>query len=289
MASTSFTLKYHDGAFGVEARVMIEKNNGKELSLPINEIVLADYAVAKLHYYEISSSISTQVGVSSNIIDIANSGQYASQQGLNFTPILSGTNPTEYKKYTVDFVNSYSSVETIKQVVFKYSNPCEKIFFIQAIEKVEGIRKNVTYSIENGNLLDIATPISTATITKVDSYNFNTETKPALHYHYEGEIITADRMAGIIFDLGGIKVSDYKTISIRFRAYAGTGNSNTTFFINGTYVGYGSGGVQTVDLKAFAEAKNIASFAKFEIAIDKNVNQTTAGIYVAEIVLELAD
>ena len=120
-------------------------------------------------------------------------------------------------------------------------------------------------------------------------YGFTTGAVSALYYYYEGETITADRMASIVFDFGAIRVSDYYSIKITYRAFAGSGNVNTVLYMNNKYVGWGGGGDQTIDLKAKAEANNVTTIDTFELTVDKGANQTTAKIYVAYIILELAD
>ncbi len=176
-----------------------------------------------------------------------------------------------------------TNFETLELSISSWANVTSCEIYVASIEFVLN-PETVTYSVANGNIESIATPVAPGTLS-VANYNFTTGAVSALYYYYEGETITADHMASIVFDFGGITVSDYATIKITYRAFAGTGNVNTVLYLDNKYVGWGGGGDQTIDLKAKAEASGVTTIDKFELTVDKKASQTTAKIYVASIEL----
>ena len=271
-----FTLKHYDGAFGLAIDGVIQ--NVREICIPVSEIVLADYQSVIFTAYEKSETTNTQISAISEV--------KTPWTGATESAFLKATAPADYVKASVDLVTKYASVGTIKQITLRVYTECEKHLFITGLEKAPYLKESATYNVENGKLASIATPVA-GTLTTTN-YNFNNGSVPALYYYYEGETITADHMASIMFNFGGIKVSDYKSIKITYRAFKASANVNTVIYLDNKYVGWGAGGTQTIDLIEKAKANNLTTFGKFELTIDKGANETTAKIYVESIVFELA-
>ena len=158
----------------------------------------------------------------------------------------------------------------------------EHSVFIKGIEKVEFVKESVTYSIANENLLAIASPIN-GSIDQVANFTFaNTNeginlNSPALRYQYNGSAVNALHMAGLTLDLGGIRVSDYKTIKITFQTIAA--GKGTNIFCGETEVATLYGGAHVVDIKAAAEAKGVTAFSKLELSLVSYAAVTEATIY----------
>ena len=115
-----------------------------------------------------------------------------------------------------------------------------------------------------------------------------------------GDIFLHKLAAGLSFDLGGIKVSDYQTIKITFvKNFVATNGSNlacipylnggTTEFSGDNYVHYSDIAAFVLDLKAGAEANNVSIINTFELAVTSWANVTDCTIYIASIELVLAD
>ncbi len=259
----TFTLAHQNGSWGLA--IAGEIGNGKEIRINTGSLVVADYRSIVLNYAETSANINSQVAVISNGV------------ASTYPTLVSASAPSA----SVDLITKFA-VSTIDEIRVKVLGGGAKNIFIGGLKKVAWKKETVTYSVANGNIESIAAPVGPGTLS-VANYNFTTGTVSSLYYYYEGETITADHMASIVFDFSNIRLSDYKTITITYRSFAGAGNVNTVLYIDDKYVGWGGGGDQTIDLKAKAEASGLTTIDKFELTVDKNANQTTAKIYVASI------
>ena len=259
----TFTLAHQNGSWGLAIDGTI--GNGKEIRINTGSLVVANYRSIVLNYAETSASIDSQVAVISNGV------------ASTYPTLVSASAPSA----SVDLITKFS-VSTIDEIRVKVLGGGAKNIFIGGVKKVAWKKETVTYSVANGNIESIAAPVAPGTLSTAN-YSFTTGTVSSLYYYYEGETITADHMASIVFDFSNIRLSDYKTITITYRSFAGTGNVNTVLYIDDKYVGWGGGGDQTIDLKAKAEASGLTTIDKFELTVDKKASQTTAKIYVASI------
>lgn len=272
-ASPKFSLKYMNGECGLAIDVDTI-NNGRFFYINFDEITLADYSSISFRYYEKSPISQTKVSSKDTVLVWA-------------------TAPTDYVTKTIDLLQMFSGQTSLSQIDLITLGKSEKHIFIPAIEKKAYLKENVTYSVANGNIMDIATPLNGVELTTT-SYNFETfsDEKVALYYNYSGEEIIGDHKLGIIFDIN-VKVSDYKSIKIVYRAFNANGNG-TAFWMNGTaypdnYLGSRGGYFQTVDLIELANSKGMTIISTFELQVSASkVSMTTAQLYIASIVFELA-
>jgi len=159
--------------------------------------------------------------------------------------------------------------------------------------------QNVTYSMANGNLMGIATPLNGVTLAAANR-DFGAGSVSALYYSYSGADVKGDHKLGIIFDIN-VNVSDYESITIVYQStdnhyttdgYTGNGNG-TAFWINGTaypdnYGGYAGGGVQTIDLIKLATDKGMTTISTFELQLNCK-NATPGGnLWVSHIEFKVA-
>lgn len=153
--------------------------------------------------------------------------------------------------------------------------------------------ESVTYSVDNGNLAGITTALGTGTIGTEQNHYFSKDaagikfTANALTYSYEGDKISAQHQVGLVFNLGGINVDDYESITITF-ASANAGSGGALVWINGLnpdgYSFYGLP-VETVDLKAMAAKANVTTINTIELSPQAWVGTTAYNLYVASIEL----
>lgn len=282
LESVTFTLKYFDGVCGLAIDCPLTGGWGKQIEIKFDELVVNDYSTVKLNYYEYSPK-------NPSVYIFDGEGTLGEEK-----KITEKTMVNDYGKYVIDFM-SLATTDTITGVKIKIgrSNTDSWNCFIPAIEKKAYLKENVTYSVANGNIMDIATPLNGVELT-TKSYNFDTfsDEKEALYYNYSGEEIIGDHKLGIIFDIN-VKVSDYKSIKIVYRAFNANGNG-TAFWMNGTaypdnYLGSAGGYFQTIDLIALANSKGMTTISTFELQVSASkVAMTTAELYIASIVFELA-
>jgi hypothetical protein len=190
-------------------------------------------------------------------------------------------------------MEKFASLNAIKQVNVKLLGGGEKHIFIGGLNAVEFTKETVTYSIENGNLLDIVKPLGNGVIGQVESaYIANNSglsySGPALTYTYTGSTV-ANRGVGIVLDLGGIRLSDYKTIKFVYQiaAEGSSVNYGANVIIGNTTLNSFYGGGQIVDVKALAEAKGITSFGQIELSLSTWSTFTKCTINLAYIELVL--
>ncbi|MBR4420112.1 MAG: InlB B-repeat-containing protein, partial [Clostridia bacterium] len=269
--NTLFTLSYVDGVCGL--LVSGVTNNVKEIAINLDSVNVSDYAVYSLVIYDKGYTKGNKWLVN----DLVENWNPEVDQAKKYAT----TDNSEYVKYSLNVISEFSNEKVINKIrLVMAQKDVEHTVFIKGIEKAAWKKETVTYSIANGNLVGISTPIA-GSLATVDNYDFATGAQPALHYSYEGEAITADHQAGVIFDLGAIKVSDYKTIKINLKV-----STTYVYYIDGAYVGYGGANNTTIDIKAIAESKNITAFSKFEVGYGRN-STIPADMYVASIELEL--
>ena len=276
-----FTLKYHDGAFGLAVDGLIQ--NARELCVPVGEIVLADYKSIVVNYYEMSSTTNTQISACSEVL--------LPWTNATTSGLVTASNPSEYVKASVDLVTKYASLGTIKQVNFRVFNECEKHIFIAPLQKSAWKKESVTYSIANGNLLNVAKPLGNGTIDQVANHSFGSVSSAALRYTFEGTEI-ANRGVGIVFDLGSINLNNYKTVKIIYHVVAeapagDSANFGSNILCGSTSIDSRYGGAQTVDVKALATAKGVTSFDSLEISLSTWSKVHKYYIYVASVELAL--
>lgn len=289
LETLTFTLKYFDGVCGMAIESPLTGGWGKQVEIKFSELVVNDYATIKLNYYELDPT-----NPKAYIYD--GEGTEGAENSITAKTMVNS-----YGKYAIDLV-ALATADTISGVKIKIgkSNTASWSCFITGIEKKAYLKENVTYSVANGNIMDIATPIggvelSTATQTFGDYGRME-----ALYYNYSGADVTGDHQIGIIFNLN-VKVSDYERITIVYwclnnhnttDGYTGNGN-NTNFWLNGVaypddYAGSRGGGVQTVDLIQLAKDKNKSTISTFELQINAK-NPTPSGtLYIAYIEFVLA-
>ena len=276
----SFTLGYMNGICGVAIDGII--GNGKEIIIQTEEIVIQKYAAVMFNYSEKSAVMETQITMSDKA-----TGTIASNHIAHGGRV---TNPENYRHLPVNVGKTFPTLGKLRQINVKVLGGGEKHVFIGAIEKVEFKKESVTYSIENGNLLQIAKPIGSGEISEGALRFVNTNenidfTSSALLYKYEGETITNIHVAGIVLDLGGIRVSDYKTIKLTFQNVMSGGS--TFVYCDGIEIGSIYGGAHIVDLKALIEAKSIKSFTQLELSVSYWGDVSACKLYVASIELEV--
>jgi hypothetical protein len=190
-------------------------------------------------------------------------------------------------------MEKFASLTAIKQVNVKLLGGGEKHIFIAGLNAVEFVKESVTYSVENDNLLDIVSPLGNGSVNEVEKFYFANCSGlnlavPAVAYTYEGSTV-ANRGVGIVLDLGGIRLSDYKTIKFVYQiaAEGSSVNYGANVIIGNTTLNSFYGGGQTVDVKALAEAKGITSFGQIELSLSTWSTFTKCTINLAYIELVL--
>ena len=78
---------------------------------------------------------------------------------------------------------------------------------------------------------------------------------------------------GIKFNVGTIKLSDYKAIRITFQTVVNNGGTNV--FCGDVEIASLYGGAHVVDVKALAESKKITNFETLELSISSWANVTS--------------
>ena len=192
---------------------------------------------------------------------------------------------------TAKGVTSFDSLEISLST---WSKVHKYYIYVASIEFVLN-PQSVTYSVANGNIMGIATPLNGGTLSQVDSFNFNTASvskAPALVYTYESATaISADHTAGVKFNLGNIELADYKSIKVVAYAKKADGsNANLGFvFCDGTNVLSEYGGGKEFDLVALATAKGLTSFSELEISLQGWAGGNSYVLYVAFIDIVVAE
>ena len=284
----TFTLDCVNGVCGLAIDGTI--SNGKEIVIGLAErLNVADYATITLGYYEKSANTSTQVLALASKIGLANNAT------TGHIALVSSSNPAQYVNASVNLMEKFPELRTtIEQINVKLIGGGEKHVFISGIKAVERKRETVTYSIENGNLANVVKPLGGGTIGQAGSFTFGNAaeninvTAPALRYTYEGSTV-ADRGVGIIIDLGGIKIRDYKTIKFLYQITAegeGINYGANTLLGNNSLVSL-YGGAHIVDVKALAEDKGFAAFDQIELSLSTWSVFEKCNIYLAFIELEI--
>ncbi len=276
--NVTFELTYMDGICGLLINTS-NVNNGKSLEIDIDDITMADYAGVNLKYKEKSAAGSTKL----SLFDDTNT-ESAQKQILT-------VNANAYVDATTNLGASFSTIATITKIRLQYLTTAEKHIFIGGIEKINFKKETITYSVANGNLADIATPIGNGTVSTSNFHfagNGNDLTTGALVVSYTDNKITANHQVGFIFDLGGIKLSDYKTVKITYQA-VNAGGGGALVYCDGIELVSLYGGAQVVDIKALAEAKGLPSFNKLEISPQSWVGTDNYILYIASIELVLND
>ena len=278
----TFTLEYYNGVcgLGIEGTV----GNGKELVIGLDEMTIANYSSVVFNYHEKSANTNSQILAlaSETVLDNTTEGHVAL--------VGSVSNPANYISASVNIMEKFPAIAKLKQINVKMLGGGSKHLFIEGIETKGFTRQTVTYSIENENILAIATPIN-GEVSQVGNFTFaNTNeginlNSPALTCQYNGSAVNALHMAGVVLDLGGIKVSDYATIKITFQTIAA--GKGTIIYCGGTNVATLYGGAHVVDIKAAAEASGVEVFDKLELSLVSYAAVTEATIYIASIELVL--
>ena len=121
--------------------------------------------------------------------------------------------------------------------------------------------QSVTYSIANNNLWDIVTPLNNGTLSEVGWQGI-----VSLQYNYNSdEDIIAQHVAGIVLDLGKIKVSDYSSITLKYQT-SGISEGGANIWLDGKNCASKYGGVQTIDLIAIANENGVTEFSTLELS-----------------------
>ena len=280
--SLTFTLEYYNGTCGLG--IVGTVGNGKELVIGLDEMVIANYSSVVFNYYEKSATTNSQILAlaEETVLDNTIEGHVAL--------VGVASNLTNYIGASVNIMEKFPAIAKLKQINVKMLGGGSKHVFIAGIETKGFTRQTVTYSIENENIVAIATPIN-ASISQVGNFTFaNTNeginlNSPALTAQYNGSAVNALHMAGVVLDLGGIKVSDYATIKITFQTIAA--GKGTIIYCGGTDVATLYGGAHVVDIKAAAEAAGVEVFDKLELSLVSYAAVTEATIYIASVELVL--
>ncbi|MBQ3571979.1 MAG: Ig-like domain-containing protein, partial [Clostridia bacterium] len=286
----TFTLEYYNGTCGLAIDGTI--GNGKELVISVDEIAVANYSAIAFNYYEKSTTTNTSILALSEsaVLDNSSSG--------HSTLISATANPANYISGCINLIEKFPTLTKIKQINVKLLGGGQKHVFIGCIEKAGFVKQTVTYNVENGNLMGIAQPLNGGTLSQVENYHFSNSTpgeevdlySSALVYTYtSGTAISANHTAGVKFNLGGIRVSDYKSIKILARAARVDGNGANLGFIycNGIEIASKYGGAFIIDVKALCEAKGVTMFSELEIALQGWAGGDSYVLYVGFIELEL--
>ena len=267
-----FSLGYVNGVCGLKIDGTI--GNGKEICINLDSVTLADYAGVSLDYAETSATVNSQIAV------IDGNGVTSS-----YPTLVSGANPHA----VVDLATQFPSVSVVKEIRVKVLGGGTKNVFIAGVRKVEFKKETVTYSMANGNLAGIAKAIDGSQLSESTLYISGVSTK-ALYFKHDGEV-SATQTAGVILNLGGLKVSDYKTITVKFQSLEKAGKNGTLAYLNGN-VKRGDtfyGGVQTFDVKAFAESQNLTSITTVELSSVNWPGIECYELYVVSVELVLND
>ncbi len=139
---------------------------------------------------------------------------------------------------------------------FDFATPITESITLKAKYNYTG---KLVYSIANGNIMDVVTPLNGGVLT---------DNGTKLIYTYEGENILQNHLAGVTINLGAINVSDYASIKISAYAKRVNGaNVNMGFvYLDNVEVASYYGGPQNFDLVSICNAKNITSFNSLEIS-----------------------
>ena len=172
----------------------------------------------------------------------------------------------------------------------------DKVFYAKFTAIIT--KKTVIYSVDNGNIAGIVSPLSGGTISEAESHYFKGATagkevdmtSSALVYTYTSDTeISADHTAGVKINLGNVTISDYKTIRIIAHATRSDGtNANLgVVYADGVTISSEYGGAFALDIKALCEAESITSISELEIALQGWAKGTSYVLYIASIELVL--
>ena len=288
------TLAYINGVCGVLVEGTTQGYR-QEVIIDVGEVKLADYVSYSLTYYEKKATVYNRL--------LANNEESTNNSGYVY--ITQGSTSNEYLKYSVNLCEAFSNVETLNRVkISLLENLTEKSLFITGIKKAEVKRQTITYSMDNGNILDIASPVRYGEISEqAVSRRFQNGsqgvdvTANSLYYKYEGEKAQGFHKTGLVFDLGGIRIADYKKISVVFhkKVVAPTvnpnGDASFPVWVDGVEIDchYSEHASYQVDIIARATAKGITQFSELELSTGQWADTTGCEVWVAYIMLELKD
>ncbi len=278
----TFTLEYYNGVCGLAVDGTV--GNGKELVISLDEMTIENYSSIVFNYYEKSANTNSQILALAEEVVLDN----LVKGHISFVGLAS--NPANYISASVNIMEKFPALAKLKQINVKMLGGGSKHVFIAGIETKGFTRQTVTYSVENENILAIATPIN-GTISQVGNFTFANSNEginlnsPALTSQYNGSEVNALHMAGVVLDLGGIKVSDYATIKITFQTIAA--GKGTIIYCGEKEIATLYGGAHVVDIKAAAEEKGVEVFDKLELSLVSYAAVTEATIYIASVELVL--
>ena len=245
--------------------------------------------------------------------DTYNAGTWVFINGVNATPGGDGHTTTYYNGvHTADLIKlaKEMNIETIKTVEIAHAIWGDRKNITMYIGSVsltlaDGVEEDdatpavsVTYSADNGNIMDIATAMNGVTLTTEKNYEVGGTLYNNLCYRYTDVVSGPDefpgeRVVGVKFNLGEVNVKKYETIKIKFRVTAtkedGSNNANWIVYINGIKVNSGYAGPQEIDLKALAESNGIAKIETIEISNSNWVNIANYNVFVSFIELVAAN
>ena len=274
-----FSLGYMDGTCGLAVKGDLTAWR-KELIINMDPVNVTQYASYSLVYYEKGANTQNKFVVN----DMADSAGKA---------YVSATSD-EYVKYSLNVQTLFPNDKVVNKLRLSFYDKTEKNVFIKGIEAVEFKKETVTYSMENGNLLGIATPLGAGTVGQVANHTFKNTNEgidknmPALLYSYSGDAVTGKHATGVVLNLGGIRVSDYKVIKLTFQTISTVesgNNSGTDIFCGDVQITSQYGGAHVVDVKALAVEKGVTSFDKIELSMSYWAPITSCSIYVASVEL----
>ena len=247
--------------------------------------------------------------------DTLNAGTLVYINGINATPGGDGKTSTYYNGcHSADLITlaKQMGIETITTVQLLHADWPDRYdinMYVGFIEKTlaAGVvvpeepsdpAVSVTYSADNGNILDIATAIGNGALSTENNYEVGGVYYNNFCYRYSNVVSTPDQdadlhVAGVIFNLGKVNISGYSSIKTKLRVTAakadGTNNANLFVWINGIKVTNLWGGPQEIDLKALAEANGITTIETLEISNGYYKDIANYNVFVSWIELVAAE
>ena len=197
-------------------------------------------------------------------------------------------NSEEYVKYSLRTLEYFPNEKVINKVRLVMSQKGAHNVLIKGIETVEFVKESVSYSVENGNIAGIASGLNGGEISEEAHYFANNaegiaQSANALTYKYN-KPLSGEHCAGVVFNLGAIRVSDYSKIEVVFDTVSN--NKGTVIYANGINIRSGLyGGAHRVDIKAAADAAGVTVINTLEIAHANWTGIEYCEIYVAYIEL----
>ena len=152
---------------------------------------------------------------------------------------------------------------------------------------------NIVYSVDNGNMLSIASAlgggeISNKNYTFVSEAEGISESHNSFSYQYSGEAVKGLHGMGVKFDLGEIDLSKVASIKVVFQQVA-KASCGTNIFCGDVEVTPSSGlygGAHLIDVKALAVAKGLTTISTLELSASSWASITEYSLCIAYIEIE---